>query len=148
MTLLFADIYKTLKLMTVPLTHRRSNFAKASLYKKMTPQLLNVKLAGSPKRKAYYSYIDQESELTQSHALLRKLQLANVLKFSLVLSRSTHSLCSRKGPLCSRKAPLCSRKAPLCSQGPIMLKSMLAYIIGAALPAHPPARQHASGCSG
>ena len=47
---------KTLKLMTVPLTYRRSNCAKASLYKKMTPQLLNVKLAGSPKRKAY-SYI-------------------------------------------------------------------------------------------
>ena len=48
-----------LKLMTVPLTHRRSNCAKASLYKKMTPQLLNVKLAGSPKRKAYsYMYID------------------------------------------------------------------------------------------
>ena len=47
---------KTLKLMTVPLTQRCSNFAKASLYKQMTPQLLNVKLAGSPKRKAY-SYI-------------------------------------------------------------------------------------------
>ena len=31
--------------MTVLLTHRRSNCAKASLYKKMTPQLLNVKLA-------------------------------------------------------------------------------------------------------
>ena len=38
------------------LTHRCSNCAKASLYKKMRPQLLNVKLAGSPKRKAY-SYI-------------------------------------------------------------------------------------------
>ena len=50
--------------MTVLLTHWRSNCAKASLYKKMTPQLLNVKLAGSPKRKAYslYSYINQESE--------------------------------------------------------------------------------------
>ena len=54
-----------LKLMTVPLTHRCSNCAKASLYKKMTPQLLNVKLAGSPKRKAF-SYIDQESELNKS----------------------------------------------------------------------------------
>ena len=38
--------------MTVPLAHRGNNCAKASLYKKMTPQLLNVKLAGSPKRKA------------------------------------------------------------------------------------------------
>ena len=70
-----------LKLMTVPLTHRCSNCAKASLYKKMTPQLLNVKLVGSPKRKVYsyqelmsrpkggsscsymYMYIDQESDL-------------------------------------------------------------------------------------
>ena len=63
-----------LKLMTVPLTHRRSNCAKASLYKKMTPQLLNVKLSGSPKRKAYsyiqcsYMYIDQESELKKTYA--------------------------------------------------------------------------------
>ena len=54
--------------MTVPLIHRRSNCAKASLYKKMTPQLLNVELAGSPKRKAY-SYIDQESELKKTYAL-------------------------------------------------------------------------------
>ena len=63
---LCGHLLKTLKLMTVPLTHRRSNCAKASLYKKMTPQLLNVKLAGSPKRKAYSYiaiYIDQESEL-------------------------------------------------------------------------------------
>ena len=50
---LCGHLLKTLKLMTVPLTHRRSNCAKASLYKKMTPQLLNVKLGGSPKRKAY-----------------------------------------------------------------------------------------------
>ena len=56
--------------MTVLLTHC-SNCAKASLYKKMTPQLLNVKLAGSPKRKAYslYSYINQESELKKTYAL-------------------------------------------------------------------------------
>ena len=47
---------------------RRCNCAKASLYKKMTPQLLNVKLAGSPKRKAY-SYIDKESELKKTYAL-------------------------------------------------------------------------------
>ena len=53
---LCGHLLKTLKLVTVPLTHRRSNCAKASLYKKMTPQLLNVKLAGSPKHKAY-SYI-------------------------------------------------------------------------------------------
>ena len=57
---------KTLKLMTVPLIHRCSNCAKACLYKKLTPQLLNVKLAGSPKRKAY-NYIDQESELKKTY---------------------------------------------------------------------------------
>ena len=72
---------KTLKLMTVPLTHQCSNCAKATLYKKMTPQLLNVKLVGSPKRKAYSyqelmshpkggsscSYIDQESKLKKTY---------------------------------------------------------------------------------
>ena len=40
-----------LKLMTVPLTHQRTNCAKASLYKKITP--CKFKLAGSPKHKAY-----------------------------------------------------------------------------------------------
>ena len=65
--------------MTVPLTHRRSNCAKASLYKKMTPQLLNVKLAGSPKRKAY-SYIDQESELKKTYALASSASTTRIVR--------------------------------------------------------------------
>ena len=45
--------------MEVLLTHRRINCAKASLYKKVTPHLLNFKLAGSPKR----MLIDKKSKL-------------------------------------------------------------------------------------
>ena len=48
----FCGPAKRLKLTAVPLK-RRSDCAKASAYGNMTPQLLNFKVTGSPKRKAY-----------------------------------------------------------------------------------------------